>query len=245
MARGPGVYAREADLERLSLGSSKEGAAKRASTRAAARPLCRQPTSAFPGAGLARPGHPPFRGRLCLDPRTVRGPERPVAFLFSPRALQVIWPGWLSQEQRNFSLQKTEFNCCPTHYSVQSLNHVRLFATPWTAACQASLSNTNSQNLFKLMSVMPAKHLILCRPILPPSVFPRNRVFSNGSVICIRWPKYWRFSFSIGPYTEYSELSSFRMHWLDLPAVQGTLKSLLQHHSSSASILWCLAFFVV
>ena len=93
--------------------------------------------------------------------------------------------------------------------------------------------------------VMPAKHLILCRPILPPSVVPRNRVFSNGSVICIRWPKYWRFSFSIGPYTEYSELSSFRMHWLDLPAVQGTLKSLLQHHSSNASILWCLAFVVV
>ena len=120
--------------------------------------------------------------------------------------------------------------------------------TPWTAACQASLSITNSLNLLKLMSielVMPSNHLILCHPLLPPSIFPSIRVFLNKSVICIRWPKYWSFSFSISSSNEYSGLISFRMDWLDLLAVQGTLKSLLQCHSSKASILWCSAFFIV
>ena len=121
--------------------------------------------------------------------------------------------------------------------------------TPWTAARQASLSITNSQSLPKLMSielVMPSSHLILCRPLLLlPSIFPSIRIFSNESVLHIRWPKYWSFSFSISPSSEHSGLISFRMDWLDLLAVQGTLKSLLQHHSSKASILWCSAFFIV
>ena len=121
--------------------------------------------------------------------------------------------------------------------------------TPWTAARQASLSITNSWSLLKIMSiesVMPSIHLILCRLLLlPPSVFPSIRVFSNKSVLRIKWPKYWSFSFSISPSSEYSGLISFRMDWLDLLAVQGTLKSLLQHHSSKASILWCSAFFKV
>ena len=133
--------------------------------------------------------------------------------------------------------------------SVQSLSRVRLFVTPWTAARQASLSITNSRSLLKLMSiesVMPSNHLILCHPLLlPPSIFPSIMAFSNESVICIRWPKYWSFSFSISPSNEYSGLISCRMEWLDLLAVQGTLKSLLQHHSSKASILWRSAFFMV
>ena len=126
--------------------------------------------------------------------------------------------------------------------SVQLLSCVRLLATPWTATCQASLSITNSWSLLKLMSipsVMPSNHLILCRPLLlPPSIFPSIRVFSNESVLRIRWPKYWSFSFSISPSNEHSGLTSFRVDWLDLLAVQGILKSLLQHHSSKASILW-------
>ena len=133
--------------------------------------------------------------------------------------------------------------------SVQLLSHVRLFATPWTTACQASLSITNSWSLPKLMSielVMPSNHLILCRPLLlPPSIFPSIRVFSNESVLCIRWPKYWSFRFNISLSNEYSGLISFRIDWFDLLAVQGTLKSLLQHHSSKASILQCSAFFLV
>ena len=133
--------------------------------------------------------------------------------------------------------------------SVQSLSCVRLFATPWTAACQASLSITNSQSLLKLMSiksVMPSNHLILCHPLLLlPSLFPSIRVFSNESVLRIKWPKYWSSSFSISPSNEYSGLISFRMDWLDLLAVQGTLRSLLQHHSSKASILRWSAFFIV
>ena len=132
---------------------------------------------------------------------------------------------------------------------VQSLSHVRLFVIPWNAAHQASLSITNSRSLFKLMSiesVMPSNHLVLCRPLLlPPSIFPSIRVFSSESVLCIRWPKYWSFSFSISPSNEYSGLISFRMDWLDLLAVQGTLKSLFQLHSSKASILGCSAFFYV
>ena len=121
-------------------------------------------------------------------------------------------------------------------------------ANPWTAARQASLSITNSQSLLKLMSiesVMPSNHLILCRPLLPPSVFASIRVFSDESVLRIRWPKYWSFSFSIGPSSEYSRLISFRMEWLDLLAIRGTLKNFLQHPSSKVSILQCSAFFTV
>ena len=125
--------------------------------------------------------------------------------------------------------------------SVQSLSHVQFFATPWTSARQASLSTSNSQSLLKLMSiesVMPSNHLILCHPLLlPPSILPSIRVFSSESVLHIRWPKYWSFSFSISPSNEYSGLISFRMDWLGLLAVQGTFKNLLQHHSSKASIL--------
>ena len=137
----------------------------------------------------------------------------------------------------------------PQLSSVQSLSCVQLFATPWTAAHQASLSIANSQSLLKLTSielVMPSNNLILCCPLLlPSSVFPSIRVFSNQSVFHIRWPKYWSFSFSISLSNEYSGLMSFRMNWLDLLAVQGTLKSLIQHHSSKASILQCSAFFIV
>ena len=118
------------------------------------------------------------------------------------------------------------------------------FVTPWTAGYQAALSITNSQSLLKLMpieSVMPSNHLILCCPLLLPSVFPSIRVFSSESVLHIKWPKYWSCSFSISPSNEYSVLISFRRDWLDLLAVQGTLKSLLQHHNSKASILWCSA----
>ena len=133
--------------------------------------------------------------------------------------------------------------------SVQSLSHVRLFVTPWTAARQASLSITNSQSLLKLISiqsVMPSNHLILCHPLLLlPSIFPSIWVFSKESVLPIRWPKYWSFSFSISPSNDYSGLISFRMDWLDLLVVQGTLKSFLQHHSSKASILRHSAFFIV
>ena len=134
------------------------------------------------------------------------------------------------------------------HRSVQSLSRVRLFATPWTAVRQAFLYVTNSWSLLKLMSesVMPPSYLMLCHPLLLlPSIFPSNRVFSNESVLCIRWPKYWSFSFSISPSDEYSGLISFRIDWLDLLAVQGTLKSLLQYHSSKASIFQCSAFFIV
>ena len=126
--------------------------------------------------------------------------------------------------------------------SVQALSYVWFFETPWTVAHQASLFITNSRSLLKLMfieSLMPFNHLILCCPLLLPSVFPRTRAFSNESVLWIRWPKYWSFSFSISPSNEYSGLISFRMDWLDLLAVQGTHKSLLQHHSSKASMLQC------
>ena len=149
--------------------------------------------------------------------------------------------------------------CCPHHLfsvqqiftltvfsSVQSLSHVRLFVTPWTATRQACLSITNSRSLPKLMpieSVMPSSHLILCCPLLfLPSIFPSIRVFSNESALHIRWPKYWSFSFNISPSIEHPELTSFRRDWLDLLAVQGILKSLLQHHSSKASVLQHSAF---
>ena len=132
--------------------------------------------------------------------------------------------------------------------SVQSLSCVPLFATPWTAAHQTSLSITNSQSLLKhksTESVMPPNHLILCCPLLPPSIFPSIRVFPSESVLCIMWPSYLNFSFSIRPSNEHPGLISFRMDWLDLLAVQGILKSLHQHHSSKASILQCSAFFIV
>ena len=133
--------------------------------------------------------------------------------------------------------------------SVQSLSHVQLFATPWITARQASLSITNSRSSLKLTSiesVIPSSHLILCRPLLLlPPLPPSIRVFSNESPLHMRWPKYWSFSFSISPSNEHPRLISFRMDWLDLLAVQGTLKSLLQHHSSKASILLCSAFFTV
>ena len=133
--------------------------------------------------------------------------------------------------------------------SAQSLSHVRLFATPWIAAHQAFLSITNSRSLPKPMSiesVMPSNHLILCHPLLLlPSIFPSIRVFSNQSALSIRWSNYWSFSFNISPSNEHPGLISLRMDWLDLLAAQGTLKSLLQHHSSKASILLCSAFFIV
>ena len=141
------------------------------------------------------------------------------------------------------SLLKFQFS------SVQLLSRVQLFATPWTAAQQASQSITKSQILLKLMSiesVIPSNHLILCHPLLlPPSIVPSIKVFSNESVLHIRWPKYWSFSFSISPSKEYSRLIFFRIDWLDLLAVQETLKSLLQHLSTKASILQCSAFFIV
>ena len=133
--------------------------------------------------------------------------------------------------------------------SVQLLSRVQLFVPPWTAAHQTFQSVTNSRsllNLTSIMSVMPSNHLILCHPLLlPPSIFPSIRVFSSELVLCIRLLKYWSFSFIISPANEYSGLTYFRMDWFDLLAVQGTLKSLLQHHSSKASIFWCSAFFIV
>ena len=154
-----------------------------------------------------------------------------------------------------YTLRKTTVlkdTCTPTSTqfsSAQSLSRVCLFATPWTAAHQASLSTINSQSLFKLMSIelmMPSNHLILCSPhLLPPSIFLSIRVFSKESVLHISWPKYWSFSFNISPSNEHPGLISFRMDWLDLLAVQGTLKSLLQHHSSKASILWRSGFFMI
>ena len=158
------------------------------------------------------------------------------------------YPNWISKlaggwEATPKIFPKMKFS------SVQSLSHVWLFVTPWTAACQASLSITNSRSSLRLTSiesVMPASHLILCCPLLLlPSIFPSIRVFSNESAVRIRWPKYWSFSFNICPSNEHSGLISFRMDWLDLLAVQGTLKSLLQHHSSKTSILQHLAFFTV
>ena len=166
-------------------------------------------------------------------------------------------PGWQPQCQGRLFLDGLPsgvvlFYCdCPVikFSSVQSLSPVRLFATLWTTAHQASLSITDSWSLLRLMSielVMPSNHLILCCPLLlPPSIFPSMRVFSSESVLCIRWAEYWSFSFNITPSNECSGLIYFRMGWLNLLAVQGTFKSLLQHHSSKASIPWCLAFFII
>ena len=149
-------------------------------------------------------------------------------WFWSSQSLWKCWIGW----------QDTQFS------SIQLLNRTWLSATPWTAECQASLSITSSWSLLKPMSIesmMPSNHLILCHPLLLlPSIFPSMRVFSNESALCIRWPKYWSFSFNISPSNEYSGLISFRVDPWDLLAVQGTLKSGLQHHSSKASILWTL-----
>ena len=165
-----------------------------------------------------------------------------------------LWTDW----HDSWRLSKTSFGkdcldvygCTASQFSsVQSLSRVWLFATPWIAARQASLSITNTRSSLKLMSiesVMPSIHLILCCPLLLlPPIPPSISIFSNESTLCIRWPKYWSFSFSISPSKEHPELISFRMDWLDLLVVQGTLKSLLQHHSSKASILWHSAFFTV
>ena len=150
---------------------------------------------------------------------------------------------------QSFRRIKWDTNCILQISSVQSLSHVLLFAAPWTAARQDSLSITSSRSLLKLMSiesVMPSNYLILCRPLLLlPLIFPSIRVFSSESLLLVRWPKYWSFSFNISPSNKYSGLISFRMDWLDLPAVQGTLKSLLQHHSSKASSLRHSAIFIV
>ena len=137
---------------------------------------------------------------------------------------------------------------CVQFSSVQSFSCVQLFETPWTAARQASLSITNSRSLLKLISVelvMLSNHLILCRHILPLSIFPSIKLFSNESFLCIRWQKYWNFNIRISPFNEHSGLIFFRMLWLDLLAVQRTLKSLLQHLNSKTSILWCSAFFII
>ena len=158
----------------------------------------------------------------------------------SPRApTRVCGPRW------RIHLTKLRSKAAMFHFQ---FSHSLIFATPWTAARQASLSITKPQSSLKLTSiesVIPSNYLILCRPLLLlPSIFPSIKVFSNESVLCIRWPKYWSFSFSISPSNEYSGLISFRIEWFDLLAVEGTLKSLLQHHSSKASILQCSAFFI-
>ena len=155
---------------------------------------------------------------------------------------------WTEDLTRHF-LQRRQTDGQVQFSSVQSLSRVQLLATTWTTACQASLSITNSQSPPKLMSiesVMPSNHLIHFHLLLLlPTIFSSIRVFSNESVLCIRWPKYWSFSFNISPSTEYSVLIFFRMDWLDLLPVQGILKSLLQYHSSKASVLQCPAFFMV
>ena len=155
---------------------------------------------------------------------------------------------WTHEDIKNYNLQYTQI-LSVQFSSVQSLSGVQLFATPWTIACQTSLSITNCQSLPKPMStelLMPSNHLILCCPLsLLPSIFPSIRVFSDESALCIRWPKYWSFSFNISPFNEHPGLIFFRMDWLDLLAVQGTVKSLLQHHSWKASILQRSAFFTV
>ena len=181
---------------------------------------------------------------------TTVSPGKP--FLMNERALMILTSkdSWEGCMVNCFALHNGSLSLLTKLFSsVQSLSLVRLPATPWTAAHQASLSITNSQSPPKPMSIqlmMPSNHLILCRfLLLLPSIFPGIKVFSNESVIHVMWPKYWNFSFSISPSNEYSGLLSFRMDWLDLLAVQGTLKSLLQHHSSKASILQYSAFFIV
>ena len=169
-------------------------------------------------------------GEICLSRRTKNS------------TYFALWWHVQSEDLTEVGAEYTTFS------SIQLLSHVQLSVTPWTAACQACLSITSSRSLFKLMSiesVMPSNHLILCCPLLPPSIFHRIRVFSNELALNIRWPKYWSLSLSISPSNEYSGLISFRLDWLDLLEVQGTLKSLLQHHSSKASILQHSTFFIV
>ena len=199
--------------------------------------LARPPPQGSPSSHSLSPTGPaspaPFTVLRRREPRVKRTLiflQGPLPSLFLLQSLlpapgpleRVLWPRWVS----------------PSFSSVQSLSRVRLFAAPWTVAHQASLSITNSQSLLKLMSiesVMPSSHLILCHLfLLLPAIFPSIRVFSNESVLHIRWPKYWSFSFNVSPSNDYSGLISFRMDWLDLLAVQGTLKSLLQHHSSKS-----------
>ena len=172
--------------------------------------------------------------------------------LIASEGMKQLGQNWKWYSVVDVSGGKSKVQCCEEEYcinSVQSLSRLRLFVTPWTAACQAFVSITNSQSLPKLISiesVMPSNHLILCHPLLfLPSIFPSIRVFSSELTLRMRWPKYWSFSFSIIPSKEIPGLNSFTMDWLDLLAVQGTLKSLLQHHSSKVSILWCSAFFTV
>ena len=171
-------------------------------------------------------------------------------FFYSEFQLKKIAQGkQIKIHDKSRELYKNEMEWTEKFSSVRSLSHVLLFATPWTEAHQASLSITNSRSLLKLMSiesVMPSNHVILCCPLLIlPSIFPIIKIFSNELVLCIRWPKYWSFSFSVSFSNEYSGLISFRMHCLNLLADQGILKSLLQHHSSKASILWHSVFFIV
>ena len=171
--------------------------------------------------------------------------------LYLSRLVICIWCRHIASHRKFFYLyyMVSLWVCLGLFSSVQSLSQVRLFTTPWTTAWQASLSITNSWSSPRLMSielVMPSSYLIVCRPLLLlPSIFPNIRVFSNESALHIRWPKYWSFSFHISPSNEHPGLISFRMDLLDLFAVQETLKSLLQHHSSKASILWCSGFFPV
>ena len=175
-------------------------------------------------------------------------------FLTSYRLSSTEFPWhFLSTAHQYIDVMMVSISCTQVPFreisSVQSLSHVPLFVTPWIRACQASMSITNSWSSLKLMSiesVMPSSHLILCHPLLLlPPIPPSIRVFSNESTLFMRWPKYWSFSFSISPSNEHPGMISFRMDWLDLLAVQGTLKSLLQHHSSKASLLRCSAFFTV
>ena len=183
--------------------------------------------------------HQPFPNTMSFSPKAVRNNTFPGSFYW-----EHIW------KKNSYWKRGTFLKTITSQFSsVQSLSRLRLFATPWITARQASLSITNSWSLLKLMStesVMPSSHLILCLPLLLlPPIPPSIRVFSNESTLHMRWPKYWSFSFSISPSNEYPGLIPFRMDWLDLLAVQGTLKSLLQHHSSKASIFRRSAFFTV
>ena len=200
---------------------------------------------ALSSVSLHRLPRPPWRPLLCRLWRSIGCPS-------VMKGLKCHLPGWafILRVEGGVSLVTHHSLPWPQQFSsVQSLSRVRLFATPWITACQASLSITNSRSsprLTSIESVMPSSHLILCRPLLLlPPILPSIRIFSNASTLPMRWPKYWSLSFSISPSNEHLGLISLRMDRLDLLAVQGTLKSLLQHHTSKASILWCSAFFTV
>ena len=185
-----------------------------------------------------------------MGPSVMSGSSLPALSHCKPFSKLSKWNFLLTEQlSKKGKLRFFVLNCVNTVQFIQSLSCVWLFSTPWTSACQASLSLTNSRSLPKPMfieSVMPSNHLILCRPLLfLSSIFPSIRVFSDQSALHIWWPKYWSFSFNISPSSEHPGLISFKMDWLDLLAVQGTLKSLLQHHSSKASILRHSAFFIV